>query len=149
MPTTVISYNFCLPAETGNSSGYILYFPLLQGRSCRTSPSEFHPELFSGSPVAHLRLNHRQHLLVLFDHLSRAAARFAMDPVAGNHRQDVFDPTGSNAITIIPDWIERTHLFDLTGSNTITIPDLIEENRSDSGDIFMSTRSGFVVFDTV
>ena len=31
--------------------------------------------------------------------ISRAVSRFSMAPVAGNHRQHFFDPTGSNTIT--------------------------------------------------
>ena len=67
--------------------------------------------------------------------LFRAVSRFSRDPVAGNHRQHFFDPTGTNTITI-SDRIEKTHgsvagnhrqyFFDPTGSNTITISDRIE-----------------------
>ena len=38
--------------------------------------------------------------------LSRAVSRFSRGPVAGNHRQHFFDPTGSNTIAF-PDRIEK------------------------------------------
>ena len=43
--------------------------------------------------------------LLLID-LSRAVSRFSKSLVAGNHRQHVFDPTGSHTITI-SDRIEK------------------------------------------
>ena len=52
---------------------------------------------------------------------SRAVSRFSSGPVAGNNRQHVFDPTGSNAITF-PDQIENT-----MGDCNIICPSWIEK----------------------
>ena len=46
--------------------------------------------------------------------LSRAVSRFSRGPVAGNHRQHIFDPTGPNTITIY-DRIENNVIFDPIG----------------------------------
>ena len=52
-----------------------------------------------------LSMNHS-----FLQHVSRAASRFSRGPVAGNHRQHSFDPTGSNTITI-SDRIEKKRFF--------------------------------------
>ena len=44
--------------------------------------------------------------------LSRADSRFSRGPVAANHRQHSFDPTGSSTITI-PDRIENNVFFSI------------------------------------
>ena len=46
--------------------------------------------------------------------LSRAVSRFSRGPVAGNHRQHLFDPTGPKMITIY-DRIEKNVFFDPIG----------------------------------
>ena len=43
--------------------------------------------------------------------LSRAVSRFSRGPVAGNHLQHFFDPTGSNTIIIVHQ-IEKNVFFD-------------------------------------
>ena len=47
--------------------------------------------------------------------LSRAVSRFSRGPVAGNHRQHFFDPTGSNTITNVHR-IEKMFFFDPIGN---------------------------------
>ena len=55
----------------------------------------FAPEMW-GTGLSRLRMSRS-----FLQDLSRAISRFSRGPVAGNHRQHFFDPTGSNTITSV------------------------------------------------
>ena len=93
--------SFC-PENVGNWSSspqneselppiYLELFPASQGPSCRKSLSA----LFRSNWV-NCRLQSS------IGSKKRGVSRFSRDPVAGNHRQHFFDPTGSNTVTNRP-----------------------------------------------
>ena len=71
--------------------------PLKKYRSVRSH--ELLPRKYWKIGLARLRVSRS-----FLQDLSRAVSRFSRGPVAGNHRQHFFDPTGSNTITF-PDRI--------------------------------------------
>ena len=73
--------------------------------------------------------------------LSRAVSRFSRGPVAGNHRQHFFDPTGSNTITI-PGRIENNVFLDPMDNTAVQFQPTLPLNFKSTRAVHSPTASG-------